>query len=120
MKTFTDRNGTVRTLDLHMIKLGEISEALGVKIYDVQQLATISDDVIQQCKLLWLSSDASESFEAFTQTLTLQSIEDGMDAFIEELCEVLPSRHTAVLKASHEKSKALRAELTTTAVSLLQ
>ncbi len=120
MQSFTDRNGTVRTIDLHIIKLEQISTALGIKVHDIQELSTIGDNTLKQCELLWLSSDASEPFEEFAQSLTLQSIEDGMDAFIVELCRVLPVRHSAVLQASHTRAKTLRSQLTAKALEFLQ
>lgn len=120
MTTFKDRRGNTHTIDLHIGKLGRISESLGVKVYDINELASISDDVLKQSKLLWLASESSEPFETFAKRLTLHTVETGMQAFISELCEVLPTRQAVVLRESLSRTKALQAEFTSRALATLK
>lgn|GEM_PF-7035863 len=119
MHTFQDRHGKTRTIEVYLSHLEKISRAMNLKVYDIEALATISGDLIRQCELLWLASDSTESFEEFSRCLTLQSVEDGMSAFLDELCYVLPTRCTLVLRESQKRAKQLRAELTEKAVTFL-
>ncbi len=120
MPSFRDRNGNTHFPEVLICTIDQINRALNVNILELDELARLSQSPLQQCELLWIASGQQGTLEAFTESMTLETIEQGMDAFILAFCDFLPARQSIPLQAAHERAKLLRAKLTATAAEILK
>jgi len=124
MTTFRDRYGLELTVHVRLTTLEAIQKFCGFNAFKPETWSVIADSPRQQCRLLYIVTRSAqqqdaladgkwdqEECEAFVATMHMQSLEDGLSVFLNELRDILPTRQGLLVAEIQERMARLQEQM---------
>lgn len=100
---FRNRTGRLFEIRIDPTVIDLVRNELHIDLYSLESLRQIPTDLFSTCNLLWHTCGRPGTLESFTRDMTMQSCLDGQSAFIEAICEFLPSSLSVPIRLAHAK-----------------
>lgn len=101
MRTFNDRYGQPIPVVFHIAIAERVRDRIELDVFHLESLDDAFLNPVTACQLLWAACSPQETLDDFDRRMNLQSLQDGLDAFIQALCDFLPKSSATPLREAY-------------------